>query len=227
MYRTGDVVSLLPDGSVEFCGRLDDQLKIHGFRIELGEIETALRRQRGVGDAVLVAREDEAGGKELIAYVVPARAVDAQRSLSEPGGREVPTIQRLRDGLREQLPGPMIPSAFVWIDKLPLTRNGKIDRNALPAVVREGNTGTAEAMRERTQSEKAVCDIFSALLKVQRMGVDDDFFDMGGHSLLAISAVSRIRDEFGVDVGLRNLFSSPTPAGIAAIVDGMKRAPRT
>jgi amino acid adenylation domain-containing protein len=199
LYRTGDSVRWLADGSLEFIGRLDHQVKIRGHRIELGEIEAALRAHESVSAAVVVARE-EAGDKRLVAYVVGAGV----------------TALGLRAGLKERLPKYMIPSSFVMLDELPLTPNGKVDRKALPAP--DSGQAGAEYVAPRTDVEEAIASIWSELLGVSRVGVNDNFFDLGGHSILAMQLAARVHNAFGVRLPLRTVFESPTVAGLTVAV---------
>ena len=205
IYRTGDRGRYGADGNLEFLGRLDEQVKIRGYRIELGEIELALGRQPGVREAVVLAREDEPGDRRLVAYVVPAAGV-AGGDLS-PGA--------LADALRGALPEYMVPAAFVVLDALPVTANGKLDRRALPAPVWGAG---AEFAAPRTPVEEALAAIWSQLLGVARVGREDSFFALGGHSLLATQMVSRVREALGVELPLRALFERPKLADLAAVV---------
>jgi amino acid adenylation domain-containing protein len=210
LYRTGDRARYRADGDIEFLGRLDHQVKVRGFRIELGEIEAVLCQHAAVRDAVVLTPADARGDKRLVAYVV-----------MQPG--EVLAAESVRGHLRERLPEYMIPSAFVTLERLPLTPAGKLDRRALPepaAAVAPGGRHVAA----RTPVEEAVAGVWAEVLGVERVGVHDNFFDLGGHSLLATQAVSRIRATFGVELALRSLFETPTPAGLAACVEGALRA---
>ncbi|GKQ40463.1 hypothetical protein ALMP_69880, partial [Streptomyces sp. A012304] len=201
MYRTGDLARWLDDGTLEFAGRADDQVKLRGFRVEPAEIEAALAHCPGVLRAVVVAREDHPGDKRLVAYVVPDT-----RTGFEP--------RAAADRLRRDLPAYMVPAAFVALDALPLTANGKLDRAALPApTYGAGTDGTGRG--PRTPQEQVLCDLFAEVLGRDRVGIDDGFFDLGGHSLLAARLVSRVRDTLGVELGLRTLFQTPTVAGLA------------
>jgi amino acid adenylation domain-containing protein len=204
MYRTGDLARALPQGDIEFCGRVDHQVKVHGYRVELGEIEALLRAHGAVRDAVVLAREDASGDKRLVAFVA------AQLSPSA-----------LREHLRERLPPYMVPAAFMLMEKLPLTPNGKIDRQALERLAGEvsGPAGASSAARGAT--EQTLASIWRELLDVGSVGVDDDVFDLGAHSLMAMRALGRIRDAFGVDLTLRSLFERPTIGGLAEIIDGL------
>ncbi|WP_346728620.1 non-ribosomal peptide synthase/polyketide synthase, partial [Corallococcus exiguus] len=203
LYRTGDRVRWLEDGRIEFLGRVDHQLKIRGYRVELGEVEAVLAQQAGVGECVVVAR-DEAGGKQLVAYAVAKPGV----TLEEAG---------LRDHLAARLPDYMVPSAFVVLEALPLTSNGKVDRKALPAPsrVRTETSYTAP----RTQTEERLAVLWRELLNVPRVGVHDDFFDLGGHSLLATQVVARVRALFEVQLAVIDLFEAPTLEGLAARIE--------
>jgi amino acid adenylation domain-containing protein len=204
LYRTGDLVKFLPDGSIEFIRRLDDQIKIRGFRIEPEEIEATLRRHPQMQEAVVVSRPGVGGEKRLVAYGVPQ------------DGSQI-SVAQIREFLREKLPDYMVPSAVVLLKRLPLSPNGKIDQNALPAPVLDQECSGLVAPRGAT--EKAVAEVWSAVLGVQGFGVHDDFFHLGGHSLLATRAVSRLRDLLGVDIPLRLFFENATVATIAGYVD--------
>jgi amino acid adenylation domain-containing protein len=205
LYRTGDRVRYLPDGNLEFLGRLDDQLKWRGFRIEPGEIEAALDARPGVRQSAVLLREDVAGDPRLVAYVVPA----------DPAA-EPPSHLDLRDHLRGCLPAHMIPSAFVILPELPLTAQGKLDRRALPAPSSDSVHGeAAKGTAPRTREEKLLAGIWTEVLGRDEVSVDDDFFALGGHSLLATRVVSRIRAVFHVDLPLVALFDAPTLAALA------------
>ncbi len=208
LYRTGDLVRWLPDGTLEFLGRLDHQVKVRGFRIELGEIETVLATLPGVREAVVAAREDTPGDRRLVAYVAGEVA-------------EV-TADALRQALRERLPDYMVPAAFVILPALPLTLSGKVDRRALPAPERqEPREGH---LAPRTPVEEVLAGIWAELLGFERVGAADHFFDLGGHSLLATRVMSRLRSAFGVEMPLRDLFEAPVLADLAARVEAALRA---
>ncbi len=204
LYRTGDLARVLPDGSIEFCGRVDHQVKLHGYRVELGEIEGTLCSHGEVHDAVVLARDDASGDKQLVAYVVSSLAPQA-----------------LREYLKEHLPAYMVPSAFVRMEKLPLTANGKVDRQALATLPFETARAVGEFVAPRTPTEEALASIWSELLELDHVCIHDDVFDLGAHSLMAMKALAQIRDAFDVNLALRNLFEQPTIAGLAELIDGL------
>ncbi|MGC1376637.1 MAG: amino acid adenylation domain-containing protein [Anaerolineales bacterium] len=209
LYRTGDLARYLPDGNIEFLGRIDSQVKVRGFRIELGEIEAALAALPEVREAVVVAREGQSGtGNHLVAYLV-AQA-----------GHTLPGTAALRSSLAQSLPEYMIPSAFVCLERLPLTPNGKIDRRALPAPdMTRSETGY---VAPRTPAEETLARIWAEVLKLDRVGVHDNFFELGGHSLLATQVVSRIRQALDAELPLRMLFQTPTVAGLAEQIQTLR-----
>jgi amino acid adenylation domain-containing protein len=207
VYRTGDLARELPDGAIEFCGRVDHQVKIRGYRVELGEIEAVLREHASVREAAVLARDDQSGEKQLYAcYAGEA------------------TAAALREHLKERLPGYMVPTAFLQMDRLPLNANGKLDRQALATLPLESPQPLCPGAGARTETERTLCEIWSELLGVPAIGVDDDVFDLGAHSLMAMKALARIRDRFDVNLALRNLFEQSTVAGLAAIIDGLALA---
>ncbi|WP_254897273.1 non-ribosomal peptide synthetase [Amycolatopsis sp. Hca4] len=201
MYRSGDRVSRTRDGGLRYHGRADQQVKIRGFRIEPGEIEAGLLALPDVGSAAVLAREDEPGRKRLVAYVVPA------------GPDAPPSPARLREHLGRSLPEYMVPSAFVLLDELPLTRNGKLDQRALPA---PAATETGSFAEPRTETERTVAAVLAATLGLDRVGADGHFFELGGDSILSIRFTSALREAFGVDVSPRTVFDHPTVAALAA-----------
>ena len=196
MYRTGDLVRRAPSGRLDFVGRSDGQVKIRGFRVELGEVEAALSAHPAVGQVAVVAREDATGEKRLVAYVVGAGAAG------------------LREFAERRLPGYMIPAAFVGLDRLPVTANGKIDYPALPAP--DAEPGRATARGPRSPREEVLCGLFAEVLGRETVGVDESFFELGGDSLRGTRLVSRIRAVLGVQVSLHDLMVAPTVAELAA-----------
>ena len=205
-YRTGDLARYRADGNIEFLGRSDNQVKLRGYRIELGEIESVLMQHDAVREAVVILKDDEAGDKQIAAYVVPDRHRPA------PG--------ELRNYLKTRLPGYMVPAAFIFLDALPLTPNGKVDRAALPDP--DCNpAGSADAGgAPRSPLEAKIAAIWSEVLGINRIGVHDNFFDFGGHSLKATKAVSRLRLAFQSEIPLRYVFEFPTIAELAAAIGG-------
>ncbi len=204
LYRTGDLARWLPDGNLEFLGRVDRQVKIRGFRVEPGEVEARLLQDERVRDVAVVVREDVPGDKRLVAYVVPEHG-------------EVSTWA-LKERLENELPSFMVPSAFVLLPALPLTQNGKVDARSLPPP-ELGLAEEEEFVPARSSVEAAMASLFASMLGVESVGVHEDFFERGGHSLLATRLVSRVRAVFGVEMPLLKLFEAPTPAGLAAWVE--------
>lgn len=200
MYRTGDVVRWRHDDQLEFLGRIDDQVKVRGFRIEPGEIQSLLATHPQVGQAVVVAQDFSPGDRRLVAYVVA----------KDPAG-----LAPLREYLAAHLPDYMLPSAFVMLDSLPLTVNGKVDRRALPLPKLNGGAGRP-AWSER---ERILCALFAEVLGVAQIAPEDSFFDLGGHSLLAIRLISRVRAMLGLDLSVRDVFESPTVAALDALLN--------
>ncbi|MDG9672359.1 condensation domain-containing protein, partial [Hahella sp. CR1] len=208
LYRTGDLVRWLPDGNLEFLGRIDHQVKIRGFRIELGEIEAVLLQHEAVREAVVVAREEQ-GDKRLVAYVI----TETGSSLAEEQ-----LSRELRRTITQQLPDYMTPSAFVILDSLPLTPNGKVDRNALPAP--DYAASADEFVAPVTTTECKLADIWRSLLQIDRpISASANFFESGGHSLLAIRLVALIREVFSVGVTVKDLFNTPHLSEIAALIE--------
>ncbi|MEW2162671.1 non-ribosomal peptide synthase/polyketide synthase [Streptomyces sp. NPDC007084] len=210
MYRTGDLARRRADGTLEFLGRADEQVKLRGFRIELGEIESALTAHPAVAAAAVVVREDTPATPRLVAYFVPSASAP-----TDPAP--------LRAHLAARLPEHMLPGAFVPLTALPRTVNGKLDRAALPA---PDVTVTAGGRLPRTPREEVLCEQFAAVLGVDRVGIDDDFFALGGHSLLAMRLVSRVRATLDTGVSLRTVFDAPTVARLAARLDETRTAAR-
>ncbi|MCK9397696.1 MAG: thioester reductase domain-containing protein, partial [Methylobacter sp.] len=203
LYRTGDLARYRPDGNIEFLGRIDDQVKIRGFRIELGEIEARLMEQSSVNEAVVLVRENQPGNKQLVAYVV--------------GGDQL-TADMLRENLIASLPDYMLPGVVVFLQRMPLTANGKIDRKALPEpdiTVTERNRYVAPV----TETEKALAAIWGEILGIERVGRHDDFFGLGGHSLLATQLPVAVQKQFNIQLPLKSFFEMPTVAAQARLID--------
>jgi len=211
LYKTGDIARYLPDGTIEFLGRVDDQVKPRGFRVEPGEIEAAVKEHPAVRDAVVLVRDDSRIGKHVVAYVVP---FDEQLLSSDS----------LRRYLKARLPDYMIPSGFVALDTLPLTLNGKLDADALPQGLKDWSHETVSFVPPSTPTEKMLCSLYSAILGVDRVGIHDDFFDLGGHSLLATRLISRVREVFHLDLPLHVLFEAATVAEFARQIDSHQAA---
>jgi amino acid adenylation domain-containing protein len=211
LYRTGDRVRWRADGALEFAGRLDHQIKIRGFRVELGEIEAALADHPAVRQVVVVGREDGAGERRLVAYVVPA------------GARE-DLVRQLAADLRQRLPEYLIPSDWVLLDALPTTPTGKVDRRALPAPAGEQPGAGPSFVAPRTPLERTIAEIWSTVLHRQPVSVEADFFALGGHSLLATQVVARLRSAVGIELPLRAIFEVPTVAGLAQRVETAQQA---
>jgi amino acid adenylation domain-containing protein len=209
MYRTGDLARWLPDGNIEFLGRIDQQVKIRGFRIEPGEIESQLLKHTAIQAAVVVARDDPQRGKYLCAYIVAAQEL---------------TVAEFRRHLSRELPDYMIPSYLVQLEQLPLTPNGKIDRKALPEPGADIQTGVAyQAPRNETELELA--KIWQEVLGVARAGIDDNFFELGGHSLKAIALMAKLHQIFNKAISLKAIFSHPTIKALASVIEKEKANP--
>jgi amino acid adenylation domain-containing protein len=206
LYRTGDLARWLPDGQIAFLGRVDEQVKIRGYRVEPGEIATVLGQHAAVRTSVVVAREDVRGEKELVAYLVLS-----------PGAKL--NAGELRDHLRKRLPDYMVPAEFVAIESVPVTANGKVDRAALPSS--NGNRHREAYVGPRTAVEEELVKILAPLLKVERVGVNDNFFLLGGHSLLGTQLIARISETFGVDLTLLKLFDHPTVAEMSVEIEDL------
>ena len=211
LYKTGDLVRYRKDGTLEFLGRVDDQVKIRGYRIELGEIETTLAGHPGVQSCTVLAREDTPGNKRLVAYLVAreSESVDAEK---------------LKKFLKQRLPDFIVPAYFVFLDSLPITQNGKIDRKALPAPSYKDTLAAEEFVAPRTETEKKLAAIWMDLLKVERIGIHDDFFDLGGDSLLAIRVMLQIREVFGVVLSMHTFCPSATISGLGKALEGREES---
>jgi amino acid adenylation domain-containing protein len=206
LYRSGDLVRWLPDGRLEYLGRMDQQVKIRGFRIEVGEIEAVLSELPGVESAVVVASGGGPQDRRLVAFLT-----GAPETLSEPAA--------LREHLRSRLPAYMVPSSLVAVERLPLTPTGKVDRKALEIMDSGATVPRADHVAPRTPTEETMASIWAATLEASSLGVHDNFFEAGGHSLGAARIVTQLRSAFGVDVGMRSLFERPTVASLSELVD--------
>jgi acyl carrier protein len=207
MYRTGDLGRWLPNGEIAFLGRLDEQVKVRGYRVEPSEVSTVLGQHPAVQASLVVATEDVPGEKQLVAYLVLS-----------PGATVSATA--LREYLRQRVPDYMVPTAFVSIPTLPVTEQGKVNRAALPSV--NGNRLADEAYLEpRTLVEEELVKILAPLLKLDRVGVNDNFFLLGGHSLLGTQVIARVSETFGVDLTLLKLFDHPTVAEMSAEIENL------
>ncbi|HKI03180.1 MAG TPA: phosphopantetheine-binding protein, partial [Thermoanaerobaculia bacterium] len=207
LYRTGDLGRYLPSGDIEFLGREDSQVKIRGYRVELGEIEAVLASHPAVHDAVVLAQGGTAPGeKRLNAYVV----ADSAAGLD---------VGAMRAFLKDRLPEYMVPAGFLFLEALPLTPNGKVDRRALPSIDHEKPAGRGEYVAPRTEIEEALANICGEALGVEKLGIHDDFFELGGDSLMAIRAIFRIRKAVGVELQVRSFFDAPTVASLAEVIE--------
>jgi amino acid adenylation domain-containing protein len=207
LYKTGDLVRYLADGSLEFLGRTDQQVKVRGFRIELGEIEAVLGKHPAVQETVLLTHDSDSGDKQLVAYVV-----------AQPE-QQLPNVSELRQFVEQKLPNYMTPSAFVTLETLPLTLSGKIDRRALPAPTGVRPELEKTYVAPSTPYEEILVEVWEEVLGVEKIGVHDNFFDLGGHSLLATQVVSRVRDRFEIDLPVRTLFEASTIAEMAPRIE--------
>jgi len=205
MYRTGDQVKWGRNGSLEFLGRLDQQVKVRGYRIELGEIEAQLASHAEVQACAVVVREDQSGSRQVVAYVA--------------GGV---TVEELRGYLKSKLPEYMVPSIFVQLESLPLTANGKIDRKALLSMPEAH--ASAQYVAPRNVVEEQLCAIWVDVLGVKQVGVEDNFFELGGHSLLATRVISRVQQIFPVKLRLRVIFQTPTVCRLAQEVENAMKS---
>jgi len=210
LYKTGDLVRYLPDGNIEFLGRIDHQVKVRGNRIELGEIESILGQHPNLREVVVTAREDVPGDKRLFAYVVPNQ-------------EQTTTPRDLRRFLKEKLPHYMMPSAFVVLDKLPRTPNGKVDRRALPVPDKARPELEETFVAPRTPIDEVLAGIWAEVLGLDKVGVQDNFFELGGHSLLATQVISRVRDAFSVELSLYSLFEAPTISSLGEKIEAARR----
>ncbi len=220
LYKTGDLVRYLPDGNLEFLGRIDHQVKIRGFRIEPGEIESVLISHAAVKEAVVGSQPDrsgQSGESHLVAYVVFEESATEQRVIL--------LAEELRQLIQNRLPAYMVPSAFVHLEALPLTQSGKIDRQRLPAADRLYCAAVREFVAPQTEIEETLSQIWRDLLRAERISIHDDFFELGGHSLLATQVISRIRETFSAEISLQALFESPTVEKLAKTVEQHRISP--
>jgi len=208
LYRTGDLVCKLPDGQLKFLGRLDEQVKLRGYRIELGEVASVLREIEGVRDALALVRNDDQNQPRLVAYIV-----------REAGATLV--AETLRVKVRKILPDYMVPSFFQILDQFPLTLNGKIDRQELPYPARDQNGATQDYVAPRSETEKVITEIWQQVLGVSKLGIHDNFFDLGGHSLLMVQAYNRLRTAFQREISMLELFRNPTIASLSEYFNGV------
>ena len=213
LYKTGDLARYLPDGNIEFLGRIDNQVKIRGFRIELSEIEAVLSQHLAVRETVVIAREDVPDDKYLVAYIVPKQEQIPMEDVQS-------FAYLLRQFLKEKLPEYMVPRAYMVLESLPLTANGKVDRHALP-IPETITFHNQDYVAPRSQVEELLAEIWAKVLGKEQVGVHDNFFELGGHSLLATQLTSRIRDTLQIDLPVRNLFEAPTVEQLAKYIDTM------
>ena len=207
LYRTGDLVRYRVDGNLEFLGRMDFQVKVRGHRIELGEIETILSRHEAIREAVIVVREDMPGDKRLVAYLLP-----------QPGHQ--PSNATMREYLLSQLPEYMVPANFIWLETFPLTPNKKVDRKALPAPMLVSLAGdTVNTTIAQNNIEQTLIEMWQKVLQIPQIGTQDNFFHLGGNSLVAVRLIGEIRSVFNVDLPLISLFRSPTILDITKQID--------
>ncbi|QDY82829.1 amino acid adenylation domain-containing protein [Paenibacillus polymyxa] len=206
-YRTGDLVRWTADGLIEIKGRIDHQVKIRGFRIELGEVEAALLRLDSIGEAIVIAREDEDGLKQLCAYYVGDNSV---------------TVGQIKHQLSQELPSHMVPAYLIKLDKMPLTQNGKIDRKALPLSVADLHTGSSY-VAPRTLIEDQMAKIWKEVLGLSKISINDNFFDVGGHSLRATTLVAKLHKEMGYHISVKDLFRHPTIEEISGVISGKEQ----
>ena len=205
LYRTGDMGRFSPDGNIEFLGRMDDQVKIRGYRIELGEIESALKQLPGVKEAVVLARDDKSGEKELVGFCVP---------MSE----QAPTIDEIKSNLRQKIPEYMVPSKILLLDALPRTTSHKIDRTRLLHLEQKRPDTGDTTLAPQTPVQEVLMKIWAEVMDVEKIGLQDNFFDLGGHSLLLLQVISRIHDVFGIEISPKYFFENPTVTGLAELL---------
>lgn len=210
LYKTGDRVRYLTDGNIEFLGRMDRQIKIRGFRIEPGEVENNLESHDAVNKSIVTVTTDEAGGKQLIAYIMPRDGY-------------TPDADSLRNYLKERIPIYMIPAYYMFLDAFPLSPNGKIDRDALPHPAESGQLAERKSfVAPRNFTEQCIAEIWCTLLKLEKVGIHENFFNLGGHSLLATQVINRLEARFELEIPLGVIFDFPSVIGLAAYVDALK-----
>ncbi|GFZ99055.1 non-ribosomal peptide synthetase [Okeania sp. KiyG1] len=208
LYKTGDLARYLPDGNIEFIGRIDNQVKIRGFRIEIGEIETTIAQHPTVKETVVLAREDNPGNKRLVAYIVPETETEQK------------IVPQLKQYLKEKLAEYMVPSAFVVLPQLPLTPNGKVNRRALPAPDISSFSESNNFVAPRDNIEQQLAEIWSEILNIHPVGIKNNFFELGGHSLLAVNLMAKIQQRFAKQLPLSTLFTNPTIEDLASLIRG-------
>ncbi|MBW4636041.1 MAG: amino acid adenylation domain-containing protein [Iphinoe sp. HA4291-MV1] len=214
LYKTGDLVRYKVDGSLEYLGRIDEQVKIRGFRIELGEIEALLNQHSNVRESVVIVSEDNTGEKRLVTYIVPNQ-------------EQIPTINDLRSFLKQKLPEYMVPTAFVMLSALPLTPNGKVDRKVLPAPESAQPELEKTFVAPRTQTEEVLAGIWTQVLHKEQVSVNDNFFDLGGHSLSATQLMFRVQNTFKIKLSLQTLLETPTVVRMAQVIDLIRQEKQT
>ncbi|MFN8455667.1 MAG: amino acid adenylation domain-containing protein, partial [Anaerolineae bacterium] len=228
LYKSGDLACYLPNGTIEFAGRVDHQVKIRGFRIELGEIETMLNQHPAVREALVLAREDTPGRKQLVAYIIPENTAGEHGSGGAEGiitNYQLPITNYLRTFLKDKLPDYMLPAAFVVLPSLPLTASGKINRHALPAPDLSA-ARIQNYVAPRTPTEESLARLWAEVLGLEQVGIEDNFFELGGHSLQAMQLVSKISAATGYEVSLKTIFTQPTVAALAAILETLPPIPK-
>ncbi|RKZ52372.1 MAG: non-ribosomal peptide synthetase, partial [Candidatus Parabeggiatoa sp. nov. 3] len=202
LYKTGDLARYLPDGNIEYLGRIDNQVKMRGFRIELGEIEAVLAQYPAIREVVTIVREDQPDNKRLVAYIVPKEETAL-------------TPDELRPFLKAKLPDYMVPKAFVILEAFPLTPNGKIDRHALPAPEQVFSPTEETSIMPQTDMERSIATVWQEVLHVDKVGIYDNFFDLGGHSLLIIQIQAKLQKAFAKQISVVELFEHPTIHALA------------
>jgi acyl carrier protein len=231
LYKTGDLARYLPDGSIEFLGRNDNQVKIRGFRIELGEIESVLSQHPAIAEVAVMVHEDVAEKHEKTqnqkskTCTEPSRSIESAKSDKRlvayvvPSKKQACTDSELRSYLKQKLPNYMVPSVFVFLDTLPLRPNGKVDRKALPVPDHNRPQLEKRYVAPRTPIEELLVEIWAGVLKLDKVGIHDNFFDLGGHSLLATQLISRLCHALQVELPLRVLFENPTVASLSDYIE--------